>query len=213
MPKDTAIAKLISGYQRFKSGGMASNQFKKLVTEGQKPKVMVIACADSRVDPAIVTDCDPGDIFVVRNVANLVPPYQQDQQHNGTCAALEFAILGLGVTNIIVFGHSQCGGIKALMTQSDGQSSFEFINNWMAVAEPAKQEVLAKHPGDSIDQQAYHCEKTSLLKSLDNLMTFPWVAERVQSGQLNLHGWYFNFDDSVVEAYQSDTGQFVALTN
>lgn len=211
MNNDTAIAELVAGYRRFKSGGMASNQFKRLITEGQKPKVMMIACADSRVDPAIMTDCDPGDIFVVRNVANLVPPYHQDEQHNGTCAALEFAVLGLGVANIIVFGHGKCGGIKALMSQSNDSSSFEFIDNWMVVAEPARKEVLAKHPDCSTDQQAHYCEKISVIKSLDNLMTFPWIAERVESNQLSLHGWYLNFDDSVVEVYQPETQQFVEL--
>ena len=205
-----AIYHLIAGYKRFRTNPERCQQLAHLA-EGQAPKVMVIACADSRVDPAIVLDCDPGDIFMVRNVANLVPPYATDARHHGTCAALEFAVLGLGIEHIIVFGHAGCGGIRALVGQQGSAKRFEFIEDWMAVAAPAKHKVQAEHPYCSVAEQAKQCEKAGVLTSLDNLMTFPWIADRVQQHKITLHGWYLNLAEQAVEAYSAESDCFQPL--
>lgn len=204
-PIPSAVDRLIEGYRTFKKEQFEdSKAFCDLVEQGQRPKILAIACCDSRVDPAIVTNCRCGEVFVVRNVANLVPPYSRDRQHHGTSAALEFGVLGLGVTDIIVFGHRYCGGIRALMENTQTDKPSDFIQAWMNIAEPAKQQVLQAYPHESLDEQAHHCEKASLITSLNHLSTFPWIAERVQAGQLYLHAWYFDLDTGNIEAYQAD---------
>lgn len=207
-----AVLPLIKGYQQFRTKYFAEKQiFSDLVKHGQKPKVLVIACCDSRVDPAIVTNCKPGELFVVRNVANLVPPFIGDFRHHGTSAALEFGVLDLGVSDIIVFGHSHCGGIHALMKASSDDSSSDFIAAWMDIAKPAKQRVLQQYADCSLSEQIHFCAKESLLNSLNNLKTFPWINERILENKLFLHAWYFDLDTGTIETYQSSNGQFVPL--
>lgn len=213
-PINSAIGSLIKGYKQFKSKHFEqSKSFDELVQYGQKPKILTIACCDSRVDPAIVTGCKPGELFVVRNVANLVPPFESDLRHHGTSAALEFGVLGLGVSDIIVFGHSHCGGVRALMETSEQETSSSFISAWMDIAKPAKQRVLKRHAQCSLDEQARYCEKESLLTSLNNLMTFPWIQQRVLENRLYLHAWYFDLGSGMIEIYQSDTDKFVPLSD
>jgi carbonic anhydrase len=211
---NTTIDTLIQGYQQFKTKHFdQSTAFANLVQYGQQPNTLVIACCDSRVDPAIVTNCQPGELFVVRNVANLVPPCDNHshQQHHGTSAALEFGVLGLHVSNIIVFGHSHCGGIRALMEKTDEDEPSDFISTWMSIAKPAKQRVLTDYAQSTLDVQAQHCEKESLIISLNNLTTFPWIKERVEQGVLALHGWYFDLNTGCIEAYQPSLNQFESL--
>ncbi len=211
-PTRSAINSLIAGYQEFRRQHFEeSKAYDALVAYGQNPKILTIACCDSRVDPAIVTGCKPGELFVARNVANLVPPFDSDPRHHGTSAALEFAVMGLGVSDIIVFGHSHCGGIRALMEAPSSGVPSDFIASWMNIAQPAKQQVLTEHPEFTLDQQAHQCEKRSLFISLDNLMTFPWIKERVLSGQLFLHLWYFNLSTGMIEAYQKESDTFEPL--
>jgi len=209
---NSVIDTLIEGYKKFKTEHFEeSNLYDDLVLHGQKPKVLIVACCDSRVDPAIVTDCKPGELFVVRNVANLVPPYDNDPKHHGTSAALEFGVTDLGVSDIIVFGHSHCGGIRALMEQPEHPTISTFITAWMNIAKPAKQHVLAHHAQDSLDAQSHYCEKESLLISLNNLNTFPWITEHVSQGQLSLHAWYFNLKTGMIETYNADLKNFIPL--
>ncbi|MBL4647433.1 MAG: carbonic anhydrase [Gammaproteobacteria bacterium] len=211
-PTGSAIASLITGYKQFKSQYFEqSKTFDNLVQDGQKPKVLAIACCDSRVDPAIVTGCKPGELFVVRNVANLVPPFSANPQHHGTSAALEFGVINLGVSDIILFGHSHCGGIRALIEAPEERSPSNFINAWMDIAIPAKQHVLQQYPHCSLDQQAYHCEKKSLGISLNNLLTFPWIKQRVAAQQLFLHVWYFNLATGAIETYQPASDNWTEL--
>ncbi len=209
---NSVIDILIEGYKKFKTEHFEeSNLYDDLVQYGQQPKALVIACCDSRVDPAIVTHCKPGELFVVRNVANLVPPYDNDPKHHGTSAALEFGVTNLNVSDIIVFGHSHCGGIRALMEQSECPITQSFISAWMNIATAAKQQVLVQHQQESLDIQSHHCEKQSLLISLQNLKTFPWITERVAAHRLSLHAWYFNLKTGMIETYQTETDQFVSL--
>ena len=182
---------LIEGYRRFRETYWAENKdvFEALAA-GQSPRAMVITCADSRVDPQMIFDAKPGEIFCVRNVANLVPPYAPDSDHHGTSAALEFAVRSLKVEHVIVLGHAQCGGIRALW---QGGEQGDFIGRWMEIAAPARERALAA--AATADETAQHlCERESIRVTIDNLMTFPWVAERVQAGLLQLHGWHFDFE-------------------
>lgn len=209
-----AIKKMIAGFARFRSRYFEPPQpfFRQLAQSGQSPKVMVVACCDSRVDPAIITDSDPGDLFVVRNVANLVPPYETGGGYHGTSAALEFAVRILEVQHIIVLGHGHCGGIGALL---DGipadQSSGQFISSWMTIAAEARKRVMASLSGAARALQERACEHAAIEMSLQNLRTFPWIRERVENGTLQLHGWYFDIDQGALLHYNPDSAQFEAL--
>ncbi len=209
---DLTITPLIEGYKRFKSQYFEkNNSFDALIKHGQKPKTLVVACCDSRTDPAIITGCQPGDLFVVRNIANLVPPFDDRAQHYSVSASLEFGVLGLDVHNIIVLGHSHCGGIRALMEAPKDKNSSSTIIGWMNIAKTSKQKVLAQHPRSTHDKQCYYCEKESLLTSLNNLTTFPWIKERVLKRQLSLHAWYFNLETGAIETYQETSKKFFPL--
>lgn len=205
---------LISGYQEFYQHYLQEKPyFDSLAKLGQSPKALVISCCDSRVEPTLLTQSKPGDLFMVRNVANLVPPFEADPRHHGTSAALEFAVLGLQVNDIIVLGHRYCGGIRALVEHEPQTSDNCFINTWMNIAKPAKLKVKAEYPEASIEEQAHICEKASLKISLDNLMSFPWVKERVESGALNIHAWYFDLESGLLQRYNSKTDSFESLRN
>lgn len=209
------IEKLIDGFKRFRSNNYQQNHalFERLTKHGQSPKTIVVGCCDSRVDPAIVTDCDPGDLFIIRNVANLVPPYESGGSYHGTSAALEFGVRHLQVENIIVLGHCQCGGIRALMSQAPGTEPQEgFISSWMKVASHARNRVLSKQHGQSLEQQSRACEQEAILVSLDNLLTFPWILERVALKKLTLHGWYFDMEKGELLGYNPESNSFAALS-
>lgn len=209
MNNHSSISQLVEGYKQFKLNNFERQQtFQDLVEYGQKPSTLLIACCDSRVDPAIVLGAKPGELFVVRNVANLVPPYMADPRHHGTSAALEFGIKGLKVDNIILFGHSHCGGIKALMEGAQNQTT-DFISAWMNIAMPAKERVLEKHPQATLEEQCQECEKESLITSLNNLHSFGWIQEKIAEGSLLLHAWYFDLRTGVIQKYNGDA--FVEL--
>lgn len=212
-PPNSVIRSLVQGYQRFYDKHYkALNSFKPLVEQGQHPKTLVIACCDSRVDPAILTDCLPGELFVVRNVANLVPPYKSDALHHGTSAALEYGVLTLEVTDIIVLGHSLCGGIHSLMTQNESLKDSDFIHKWINIAQPAKEQVLLEHSNEPLTRQSAYCEKASLLNSLKNLNSFPWIRARIKQKKLSTHAWYFRLDTGTLECYASLAKQFVPFS-
>lgn len=190
-----AITKLIEGYRRFRKRYFHEEPelFASLVSRGQSPAVAVVACCDSRVDPAIIMDCEPGDLFTIRNVANLVPPYELGGLYHGTSAALEFAVRVLRVGHIIVLGHAQCGGINALLeSDSTEVSKGDFVSSWMRIAVQARDAALTNTSLTSVDMRRRHCEQAAIRVSIDNLMTFPWIKERVESEKLRLHGWYFD---------------------
>ncbi|MDP2760526.1 MAG: carbonic anhydrase [Sideroxyarcus sp.] len=203
---------LISGFHRFRQQhfGEADALYRQLVQDGQTPKILMVACCDSRVDPSLVMDCAPGDLFVIRNVANLIPPAEDsDYGRHGTSAALEYGVRILGVEHIIVLGHSQCGGIRALLAgngvSTDGTS---YISSWMRVADEARQAVLKKQPQMNEDERERACEQQAILCSLDNLMTFSWVREGVAAGTLGLHGWYFDIQHGQLLQYDAANRRF-----
>lgn len=204
---------LVSGFRRFQENFF--NEDTRLFEElkqGQKPKVLVIGCSDSRVDPSILTDCDPGDLFVVRNVANLVPPYEPDSHYHGVSAAVEYAVCSLEVEHIIVIGHSQCGGINGLMAGSCcGESKNEFIDKWVSLASSAKEMVLRELADKPREIQVRACEQTSILLSLENLLSFPQILQRVEAGKLHLHAWYVDIQTGELLSYHPKKGQFEVL--
>jgi len=185
---------LMEGYARFREGYWHRHQeiFAELARNGQAPGALVIACSDSRVSPEVIFDVAPGEIFVVRNVSNLVPPYAPDTGNHGTSAALEFGVTALKVRTIVILGHSQCGGIRALMRGPEGDHG-DFIESWMAIAHPARARVCdaPDAPGD-FDAMCHQCEHESIRVSLRNLLTFPWIESRVKEGSLTLAGMHFN---------------------
>ena len=209
------IKKLIDGFYRFRARHYERDgtPFKQLVREGQSPKVMVIACCDSRVDPAIVTDCDPGDLFVVRNVANLVPPYETTGHYHGTSAALEFAVRFLGVRHVVVLGHARCGGIRALLQGVDGgDDRSQFIQPWMEIATEARRKATGGRTTPVSAEVERACEQAAIEVSLNNLLTFPWIRRRIESRQMWLHGWYFDMDCGELLRYDPADGRFDSLS-
>lgn len=211
------ILTLIQGYQRFHAHyylGEEKAAFSELVRQGQRPKALVIACSDSRVDPALLLDCAPGDIFVVRNVANLVPPCEDDQHfYHGTSAALEFGVNVLEIPHVIVLGHTQCGGIQALLEQVHEKCGPKsFLLKWISLAKAAQEAVIAHHAQSSFEEKVTLCGQYSLINSLKNLQTFSWISERIQKGTLTLQAWNFHLLTGVLEAYDAEDNQFKPLT-
>jgi len=207
------IAKFITGFERFQTKYFREERslFKRL-RQGQEPRALVISCCDSRVDPAMLTGADPGDMFVVRNVANLVPPYRDDAEAPGIRSAIEFAVKTLEVGHIIVLGHSSCGGIQALMDgEGITQNHYEFIGAWVSIARRAREQVLRELPQKSPALQCRACEQAAILVSLENLLSFPWIRERVDADRLALHGWHFDIDAGELLAYSAETGSFDSL--
>lgn len=208
------LHKLIAGFRSFREthfeGG--DETFKNLVRRGQSPKVMVIACSDSRVDPAIITQAEPGELFVVRNVANLVPPYENDGHYHGTSAALEFAVTGLEVEHIVIIGHAQCGGIMALVdSDQPSPDTGSIVGKWMEIARQARDTVVQENPDASTGDKCHACEKAAIRTSLTNLRSFPWVEEKITAGSLQIHGWYFDITEGALLAMDVTTGQFVPI--
>jgi carbonic anhydrase len=210
-----ATDKLIAGYQRFREGYYQDNheQLSKLAEEGQFPKIAIVSCSDSRVDPTIILDCEPGDLFVIRNVANLVPPCETTDNYHGTSAALEFAVTGLEVESIIILGHTQCGGIKALIDSAGKKVDKTFISKWMNQLEEVRDEIVADANIKGQANRYNCCEKKGIEKSLENLMTFPWIKERVDAGKLKLHGWRYDLSSSELCALDNNTRQFVRISS
>lgn len=199
--------RLIQGFGRFKKQyfGHDGRLYASMKT-GQPAKTLMVGCCDSRVDPAILTDCDPGDLFIIRNVANLIPPCENDGRHHGTSSALEFAVNYLQVENIIVMGHANCGGIRALW-EDEGRQNSKFIHQWVSIAQPAKDWVRQHHQGTEVSQLRA-CEQRAVLVSLDNLMSFECVRERTEQGKLTLHGWYFDLAAGELLCFNPRTGDF-----
>jgi carbonic anhydrase len=204
------ITQLIQGFQRFREQHFEHHDtlYQQLVAQGQTPQVLVVACCDSRVDPALVFDCDPGDLFVIRNVANLVPPLEGHSGHHGTTAAIEYGVSTLGVKHIVVLGHAHCGGIDSLVKTGGVGTPGSYIDDWMSLVESARADVIAEFPHASVEEQERACEQRAILVSLENLRTFPWIRERVETGALMLHGWYFDIEHGQLLRYDTTTRVF-----
>ncbi len=198
------FAKILTGYRAFREKYAHSDQsvMRYLSHHGQKPDIMVVACCDARVDPALILQCDPGDLFVVRNVANIVPPYQKDDAHHGTSAALEFGIRFLNIKHLILLGHSQCGGIEALF-QNAARAQLahnDFITNWVSQ--------LSIPPGST---QMDDCAKAALQQSHQHCMTFPWIREKVLEKTLMIHLWFFDIEAGQIFTYSETEHRYHPL--
>jgi len=207
------IAAFLAGFERFQGKYFAGeDSVYSRLRQGQNPRALVISCCDSRADPGMLMGAGPGDIFVVRNVANLVPPYRNGAEMPGIRADIEFAVKGLNVEHIIILGHSGCGGIRALMDgEGITENHYEFIGTWVSIARAARERVLRELAGQPDAVQARACERWAISLSLDNLLSFPWIRERVEAGTMALHGWYFDIDAGELLAYSQETLSFSPL--
>jgi carbonic anhydrase len=213
-PPSLELAGLIEGYRRFRETAWTPRRERwAALREGQEPRVMVIACSDSRVDPAQVFDVDPGQIFVVRNVAALVPPFETSPGHHGVSAALEFAVQFLKVREIVVMGHGMCGGCKAALTQSmhgEEPGRGGFIADWIDMLDEAREQVVAIH-GTEGSPAERAMEQAGVKVSLANLRTFPCVAELEKQDRLRLRGVFFAISDGVLHLLDEDSGTFAPV--
>ncbi|HEY6453313.1 MAG TPA: carbonic anhydrase [Steroidobacteraceae bacterium] len=195
------MERLLEGYRRFRAQQWPERKgvFERLASRGQSPRAMVVACSDSRVDPGMIFSAEPGELFILRNVANLVPPYEPDSAFHSASAAIEFAVRVLEVRDLIVMGHAMCGGIRVLLQGSAGPAG-DFLLPWMRIAEPARRRVLERA---SADPQT-DCERESVKLSLENLLTFPWIADRVAAQRLKLTGTIFDIRSGSLVMLQPD---------
>lgn len=205
------LLRLVSGFRRFREKyfDAENSPYRKLAT-GQTPKTLVIGCSDSRVDPAIITSAGPGDLFVVRNVANLVPPFEEGGGFHGVSAAIEFAVVNLKVENVVVLGHRQCGGIRALVSGLHGDSD-SFVDRWVAIARPAHFRALAAHPEADLDVLCQRCELEAIKISIANLRTFPFVRQAEKERGMEVIGAYFDLELGQLLELDETKDEFVNL--
>ncbi len=210
-------AQLVKGYEAFVSGRFSDEhmRYRELAEKGQKPRVMMIGCCDSRVAPEVIFDVGPGEIFVVRNVANLVPPYAPDDDYHGTSAALEFGVMALRVEHIVVMGHAQCGGVRAFAEfQADPfhapLSPGDFIGSWIRLMAPGAQK-LGTPPVPAGPEYLEQLALESIKHSLLNLRSFPCVRTLEERGKLKLHGAYFGVMDGRLLVYDANMDSFVPI--
>jgi carbonic anhydrase len=201
--------RLIDGYSAFAAGRLPHEQdrFRELAETGQKPEIMVIGCCDSRVSPEVIFDAHPGELFVVRNVANIVPPYAPDGQAHGVSAALEFGVAALKIKHIVVLGHAQCGGVKAFAEDAEPLSPGDFIGKWMRLMAPAAEKVGPRGAQDAADYLT-RLEQANVANSLDNLMTFPRLRKLIERGGVILHGAYFGVASGDLSVLDKASGEF-----
>jgi carbonic anhydrase len=203
---------LIDGYRAFLIGRLRHEQdrYRSLAESGQSPQIMVIGCCDSRVSPEVIFDSRPGELFVVRNVANIVPPYAPDERAHGVSAALEFGVGALKVRHIVVLGHAQCGGIKAFVEDAEPLSPGDFIGNWMKLMAPAAEKVGPRgelSPADYLTR----LEQANIVNSLDNLMTFPRLRRLIERTDVMIHGAYFGVATGKLSVRDPATGDFTQI--
>lgn len=207
------FASLLDGYRRFRTTAYPAQRARyDALAEGQAPKTMVIACSDSRVDPALIFDVEPGQVFVVRNVANLVPPYETGGGRHGVSAALEFAVTQLEVEDIVVMGHGGCGGVAASLSHrfdDSGVGEGYFIRHWIDLLDDARDKIEAAHAHDPNLNAQRALEQDAVRVSLANLRTFPCIPPREAKGRLRLHGAYFAIADGVLHVLDTETDRFV----
>ncbi len=219
------IRQLLAGIKGFRARyyERRPESMRQLVAEGQKPEVMLIGCSDSRVDPALLTQAEPGELFVVRNVANLVPPYRPDGSHHGTSAAIEYAVRVLHVGHIIVLGHAHCGGIQGLIRLRTGDpGENDFLLPWVSIADAALQPYLSgTAPGEDEERRRADAERlrqfpdmverAAVRASVENLLTFPFVRDLVEAGSLEIHGWWFDLETGDLWAIDSESKIFLPV--
>lgn len=198
---EKSFTKIVKGYLAFRNKYATGDKsvMQHLAYHGQKPEIMIVACCDSRVDPSLILQCEPGDLFIVRNVANIVPPYESDTMHHGTSAALEFGICYLNVKDLIILGHSQCGGIDALINSSKLKQN-DFITRWVSLIDT-----------DLSNKDVNTLAKKALFISYQNCLTFPWIKERVLQKTLAIHLWFFDIKEGEIFVYSFEDDKYQHL--
>ncbi len=204
--------RLINGYRAFTQGRLPIEQarYQELADAGQRPEVMVIGCCDSRVSPSVIFDTGPGELFTVRNVANLVPPHTVDEGHHGVSAAVEFAVQALRVAHIVVLGHGRCGGVRAFAEGAAPLSASDFIGKWMELIKPAAAAAGPRSHYATEGEYLTALEHLSVVTSINNLMTFPYVRTRVERHELGLHGAFFDVSTGLLSIYDPETRTFAS---
>jgi carbonic anhydrase len=203
-------ARLIEGYRLFLSNRLPVEQsrYRELAEAGQSPEIVVIGCCDSRVSPEVIFDARPGELFVIRNVANLVPPYTPDGAQRAVSAALEFAVLALKVRHIVVLGHARCGGVRAFAERAEPLSPSDFVGKWMELLAPAAAAIAPERQHASFADYLDELERASVIHALDNLMTFPCVRALVERKRLQLHAAHFDVATGQLSVFDPATKIF-----
>ena len=201
------------GYKEFKRLNFKENElrFKKLVKEGQNPKALFIGCSDSRVMPSMITGSKPGELFIIRNIGNFVPPFSPDNDFHATAAAIEYAVSDLNISDIIVCGHSDCGAIKACFKEHKATQNNIHTVKWLQLGKPAIKSAQEFLSGEPLEAQRAFAEKVSVIYQLENLLTYPLLCERVEEKTLYLHGWYYNISDGSIEYFDDEAMEFKPL--
>ena len=206
---------LVQRYHGWKATSYAENQawYRRLASDGQHPRAMVISCCDSRVHVTSIFGADQGEFFIHRNIANLVPPYQPDGEQHGTSAAVEYAVQVLKVAHLIVLGHSSCGGVQGCIDMCQGKApgldaKDSFVGRWMDILRP-KYDIVADI--EDPQEQVRQLEKHAVMTSLENLMTFPWIEQKVKAGELTLHGLWTDIGEGGLEYYSVDKEMFLPV--
>jgi carbonic anhydrase len=205
---------LADRFRRFKHRHFAPNadHYEELATYGQSPDTMVISCCDSRVDPETIFSAMPGELFVVRNVANLVPPYETGGRYHGVSTAIEYAVMNLRIKHLVVMGHSGCGGVKAALNQNAAiQTEAKFISRWMSMLDEARLSVLASNQTKTEEERLHVLEREAVKLSIKNLRTFPFVKDVEDRGKLNLHGAHFDIKTGQLSVLNHSRGVFFPL--
>ena len=205
------IDQLIEGNLAFQNSSFKffEEDFNVLVEKGQQPDVLFIGCSDSRVVPDLILHSKPGDMFILRNVGNFVPPFKADNDYHGSAAVIEYAVSILDVKHIIVCGHSHCGACKALYQEFSDDIGLIHIRKWLELGTKAKTQVLQQYAGTLNQEEIYRqTEKVSILYQLENLLTYPEVRKRVKEKRLEIHGWYYKIEDGMIEAYNQENKRF-----
>jgi carbonic anhydrase len=205
--------RLVEGYSAFLSGRLREeqNRYRELAESGQAPDIMVIGCCDSRVSPEVIFDARPGELFVVRNVANIVPPYAPDGQAHGVSAALEFGVAALKIRHIVVLGHAQCGGVRAFAEDAEPLSPGDFIGKWMSLIGPAMDKIGPRGDDEAPGDYLRRLEQANIVNSLDNLMTFPRLARMIERGTVTIHGAYFGVATGSLYVCDRESREFRAV--
>jgi len=212
-----SYTKLLDGYHKFRQKYLQDTVWRQRAKDKQSPEIMIIACSDSRVNPVILTGAGLGEIFVVNNIANLVPPYKKyGNSYHGTSAAIEYAVIQLRVRHIIIMGHSGCGGIRALLAEDKEpeprvDAHYSFIRPWMKIVDDAADFTASEKSVLSMDVLAAVCERRASMISLHNLKGFPWVEDAMRQNSLHVHAWHFDIASGILEEYDEAAGQFQKL--
>lgn len=213
--ENSNIKSIVLGHEKFKQSNFKQNEdrFKKLVDEGQNPKALFIGCSDSRVGPEIITGSKPGDLFIVRNIGNFVAPFKPDEEYHATASAIEYAVGVLGITDIIICGHSHCGAIESLYKKIPPTQDIIHTIKWLELGSDAKNFAVSQMPHASQNELIRFTEKASVLFQLENITTYPIVKKRLESGELFLHGWFYDMNSGTISYYDDEKYEFLPLND